>query len=81
MLGVFNGNFVFFYTVSVYVKHRDYLLVLYSELRIAPRREGHGSVVRETDSRSKGLGFETRQERRDNCVNFFGIRSTPVLLQ
>ena len=49
---------------------------------------GDSSVVRATDSWSKGRGFESLQERRENFLLqgqlsvltlYFGIRSTPVL--
>ena len=47
---------------------------------------GDSSVVRAPDSWSKGRGFESLQERRENFLlhgkfSYFGIRSTPVLQQ
>ena len=50
---------------------------------------GDSSVVRAPDSWLKGRGFESLQERRESfllqgqlfVLTYFGIRSTPVLLQ
>ena len=50
---------------------------------------GDSSVVRTPDSLLKGRGFESLQDRREHfllqgqpfVLTYFGIRSTPVLLQ
>ena len=56
----------------------------------AATRDGDSSVVRVPDSWLKGHGFESLQERQENFLLqgrlsvltlYFGIRSTPVLLQ